>query len=137
VCITPFRVGVVKESAAGLVSAGTGGAGEGLLGAGSSGVAGSGVGPGLEDQDDGLVQRAAPRVVFAVRVAELAAVFAAGGAELAEGDRVGAGFGEAVPAVAEGVRPLTQPRVPGRLVGAEVPRRWSSSAGSAGGSAGR
>ena len=86
-----------------------------------AGVAGAGVGPALEDQDDGVVERAAPGVLLAVGVAQVAAVFAACGAELAEGDRVGAGFGQAVPAVAQGVCPFAQPGVPGGMAGGQVP----------------
>ena len=93
-----------------MVLAGAGGGGERELGVGGGGVAGSGVGPGAEDQDDGLVQRAAPGVAFAAGVAFGAAVVGAGGAELAEGDRVAAGFGQEVAAVAEHVRPLPEPR---------------------------
>ena len=44
-----------------------------------------------------------------------------GAAELAEGDGVAAGFGDPVPAVAEGMRPLAVPVVTGRLVVSEVP----------------
>lgn len=53
---------------------------------GSGGVTGSGVGPGLEDQDDGFVQGAAPGVAFTLLVALLAAVAGPSGPELAEGD---------------------------------------------------
>ena len=42
-------------------------------------------------------------------------MFGAGAAELGEGDGVAAGFGEEVPAVAEHVRPLPQPRIAGCL----------------------
>ena len=50
-----------------------------------------------------------------------AAVVGAGGAELAEGDRVAAGFGEEVAAVAEHVRPLPSRGSPSRPC-AELPR---------------
>src|SRR5215472_1961776 len=63
-------------------------------------VSGSGVGPGLDDQDDGSVEGAAPGVAFAAGVAFGAAVVGAGLAELAEGDRVPLGFGQEVAAVA-------------------------------------
>src|ERR1035438_8180703 len=85
------------------------GRGEGERGAGPGGVAGAVVGPGGEDQDDALLEGAAPGVAFAVGVALGAAVLGAGGAELAEGDGVAAGFGEEVAAVAEHVRPFAQP----------------------------
>src|SRR5579875_3036666 len=85
------------------------------------GVAGSGVGPGLDDQDDGLVQGAAPGVAFAAGVVLLAPVVGAGLAELAEGDRVAAGFGQEVAAVAEHVRPGTEPLAAGAASAAELP----------------
>jgi len=66
------------------------------LGPCSAGVAGAVVGPVREDQDHGLIQRAAPRVVLAVRVALGAAVVLAFAAQVAEGDRVAAGLGEEV-----------------------------------------
>src|SRR5207248_7494100 len=80
--------------------------GEAGLGVGA--VAGAGALPGLEDQDHGVVQRAAPRVAFAVGVMLRAAVLAAGRAELAEGEAVAAGLGQEVAAETEHVRPLAQ-----------------------------
>ena len=65
-----------------------------------------------QDQDDGLVQGAAPGVAVGVRGPGGAAVVGAGGAELAEGDGVAAGFGQEVAAVAEHVRPGPDHRVP-------------------------
>src|SRR5262245_14530352 len=84
-------------------------------------VAGSGVGPGGQDQDDGVIEWPAPGVAFAAWVALGAAVAGAGGAKLAEGDRVAAGFGQEVAAVAEHVRPLPEPCVAGCLPRAQVP----------------
>jgi hypothetical protein len=70
--------------------AGAGGSGEGEFGVGGEGAAGAFVGPDDgQDQDDGLVQGAAPGVAVGVRGAGGAAVVGAGGAELAEGDGVG------------------------------------------------
>ena len=63
---------------------------------GRGGVAGSGVGPGAQDQDDGLIEGTAPRIAFAAGVALGAAVLGAGGAESTEGDGVAAGFGQEV-----------------------------------------
>src|SRR5215472_14959844 len=91
------------------ISTGTISRGEREFSGGSSGVAGSGVGPGVQDQDDGLVEEAAPRVEFACRVALSAAVVLAVAAQTAEGGGVAAGFGKKVPAVAERVRPFAQP----------------------------
>src|SRR5215472_6413321 len=88
--------------------AGTGGGGERELGAGS-GAAAACVGPGLEDQDHGLIERAAPRVAFAAWVPLGFAVFGAVAAQAAEGGGVAARFGQEVAAVAEHVRPLAQP----------------------------
>ena len=86
--------------------AGAGGSGEREFGVGGEGAAGAFVGPDDgQDQDDGLVQGAAPGVAVGVRGASGAAVVGAGLAELAEGDGVAAGFGEEVAAVAEHVRP--------------------------------
>src|SRR5262245_6756502 len=82
-----------------LVLAGADSRGESELNVRSRAVAGSGVSPGADDQDDGLVQWAAPWVAFATGVAFGAAVVGAGAAELAEGDRVAVGFGEEVAAV--------------------------------------
>jgi hypothetical protein len=60
---------------------------EGEFGPGAGGVAGPCIGPGGPDQDDGVVEGAAPGVVFAAGVVVLlAAVFLSGAAELAEGD---------------------------------------------------
>ena len=70
----------------GLVLAGAGGQGERQLGGRGEGVAGAVVGPGLEDQDDGLVEGPSPGVVFAFGVVLAFAVLEAGAAELAEGD---------------------------------------------------
>ena len=78
-------------------------------------VAGTGVVPVTEEQHGGFVYLAAPGVELAVWVALGAAVFGAGGAELAEGDGEAAGFGEEVAAVAEAVRPLVSSRVPRRF----------------------
>ena len=72
-------------------------------------VAGSGVGPGVEDQDDGVIEWAAPGVVFAAGVAVGAAVVLAVAAQASEGGGVAAGFGEEVASVAEHVRPFAQP----------------------------
>src|ERR1043166_6669914 len=89
------------------VLAGAGGGGEREFGVSGEGGADAVVGPdGGQDQDDGLVQGSAPGVAVSVRGAQGAAVVRAGGAELAEGDGVAAGFGEEVAAVAEHVRPL-------------------------------
>src|SRR5690348_3445909 len=87
--------------------AGAGGRRCGQLSAGrGGGVADAFVGPdGGEDQDDGLVQGAAPGVAVSVRRPGGAAVLSAGGAELAEGDGVAARFGQEVTAVTEHVRP--------------------------------
>ena len=68
----------------------------------------------MQDQDDVLVEGAAPGVAFAAGVALLAAVFGAGAAQDSEGGGVAAGFGEEVAAVAEHVRP---PAEPGRCRG--------------------
>ena len=87
----------------------SGGTGEGQFGPSGSGVTAPVVGPCGQDQDRGFLERATPGVVFAMRVALLAAVFSTGAAELAEGDRVAAGFGKEVAAVAEHVRPLAEP----------------------------
>ena len=77
------------------VRSGAGGGGEGEFGVSGEGAAGAFVGPdGGQDQDDGLVQGAAPGVAVGVRGAGGAAVVGAGSAELAEGDGVAAGFGE-------------------------------------------
>src|SRR5262245_13117865 len=80
-----------------------------LSAGGCQGVTGTGVGPGLEDHDDGLVEGTTPGVAFTVRMTLGAAVVGASFAELAEGDRVAAGFGQEVAAVAEHVRPLPEP----------------------------
>src|SRR5262245_32432644 len=72
-------------------------------------VAGTGVGPVVQDQDDGVVEGAAPGVEFACGVALGAAVVLAVAAEAAEGGGVGAGFGEEVAAVAECMGPFAQP----------------------------
>jgi hypothetical protein len=66
--------------------AGAYGGGERELSGGNSGVACPGVAPGLDNQDYGLVQGAAPGVTFAAGVAFGTAVVGAGLAELAEGD---------------------------------------------------
>ena len=97
------------------------GGGEREMGGGGCGVAGSGVGPGGEDQDDGVVEGSAPGVALAAGVAFSAAVLGAGAAELAEGDRVAAGFGEEVAAIAEHVRPGPEPWLPGGPFAAELP----------------
>ena len=76
-------------------------------------VAGTGVMPVTEEQHGGFVDLTAPGVEFAVWVALGAAVFCAGGAELAEGDGEAAGLGEEVAAVAEAVRPLVVAERPG------------------------
>jgi hypothetical protein len=102
------------------VIAGACGASEGLLGIAGIGVATADAGPVLDDQDDGVVERAAPGVVLAVGVAQASAVFAAFGAELAEGYRVGAGFGQAVPAVAQGMCPFAQSFLTGTVAGIAV-----------------
>jgi len=90
--------------------AGAGGGSSGQLSAECCrGVAGSGVGPGLQDEDLGVIERSAPRVAVALGMPLLAAVVGAGFAELAEGDGVAAGFGQEVAAVAEHVRPGPAP----------------------------
>ena len=95
--------------------AGAGGSGEREFGVSGDRAADAFVGPDDgQDQDDGLVQGAAPGVAVGVRGPGGAAVVGAGGAELAEGDGVAAGFGEEVAAVAEHVRPGPEP-------GAELP----------------
>jgi hypothetical protein len=62
------------------VGAGTVGAGKSQLGPSGGGVATPVVGPGGQDQDGGLIERTAPRITFAMRVAVLAAVLGAGAA---------------------------------------------------------
>ena len=104
-----------------LVLARTRGGSGGEFGTRSGGVASSGVGPGLEDQDSGLVYGPSPGIAFAVRVALLAAVVGAGGAEFAEGDGVAARFGQEVAAVAEHVGPLPKPPFAGPAFAAELP----------------
>ena len=47
-----------------VVFAGAGGCGEGEVGFGLGGVAGAGALPGADDQDHGVVERAAPGVGF-------------------------------------------------------------------------
>src|SRR5262249_58245417 len=74
-----------------VVSAGTISGGECELGAGGDGVAGSGVGPGVQDQDDGVVEGASPGVAFAEGVPLGAAVVLAVAAQTAEGGGVAAG----------------------------------------------
>ena len=91
-----------------VVFAGLRGGGECQLAFGGGGVAGAGVVPGSDEQDRAFVEVAAPGVFLAVRVALGAAVGDAGLAQLAEGDRVAAGFGEEVAAVAEHVGPPVQ-----------------------------
>src|SRR5215469_18315693 len=99
------------------------GGGEGEFGGGGGGVTGAVVGPGFDDEHDGVVDRAAPGITFAVRVMLASTVFGAGAAELAEGDGVAAGFGEEVAAVAEGVCPFAQPGPGGgEFPAAEFPR---------------
>ena len=68
------------------------------------------------------------RVRRHLAVALEAAVFGAGAAELAEGDRVAAGFGEEVAAVAEHVRPQPQPRIAAWPARSRAARRWRSCA---------
>src|SRR5215469_10045103 len=110
------------ETGQAVVFAGAGGGRCGQLSAGRGCVVtGSGVGPGGQDQDDGLIEWPSPGVAFAVWVALGAAVAGACGAELAEGDRVAAGFGQEVAAVAEHMRPLPEPRVAGCLPRAQLP----------------
>src|SRR5690242_12475531 len=86
-------------------------------------VAGTGVMPVTEEQHGGFVHDPAPGVEFAVRVTLGAAVFLAGGAELAEGDGEAARLGEEVAAVAEAVRPLPVAERPGGLDELAVMRR--------------
>jgi hypothetical protein len=86
----------------------------------SGDVAGSGVGPGAEDEHDGLVEGASPGVAFTVRVALLATVAGASLPEMAEGDGVTAEFGEEVAALAEHVGPVAEPRIAGRVPAAEL-----------------
>ena len=83
-----------------VMSASAGSGGEGEFGVGSGGVSGAGVCPGVQDQDDGVVEGPAPGVALAVGMVLAAAVLGAGRSKLAEGDRVAAGLGEEVPAVA-------------------------------------
>src|SRR5712691_5773875 len=90
------------------VLAGSRGGGEGELVLGGGGVAGSGVLPGGHDQDGVLAEVAAPGIFLAVGVAFASPVVGAGLAQLREGDRVAAGFGEEVAAVAEHVGPLVE-----------------------------
>ena len=98
-----------------------GGGGGGELRAGGGGVAGSGVGPGGDDEDQGVIDGAAPRVAFTVGVVLSAAVRAAGSTQGAEGDGVAAGFCQEVAAAAEHVRPAAEPRIAGRVLAAELP----------------
>src|SRR5215472_16566888 len=106
--------------AAVLACAGGGGERE-LDVSGVAGVAGSGVGPGADDQGDGFVDGQSPGVPFAAGVAFGATVVGAGAAELAEGDRVAAGFGQEVAAITEHVRPGPEPCLPGAALAAELP----------------
>src|SRR5579859_6975376 len=89
-----------------VVLAGTRGCSERKRGPGSGGVAGAFVGPLSKYQDHGLIEGTAPGVAFAVWVSELSTVLLAFAAQVAECGGVAAGFGEEVPAVAEGVRPF-------------------------------
>lgn len=79
-----------------VVSAGPVRRGERELGGGGDAVAGSGVGPGVQDQDDGVVEGAAPGVAFPGRVVLSAGVVLAVAAQPREGGGVAAGFGEEV-----------------------------------------
>src|SRR5690349_20445200 len=92
-----------------VVVAGASGRGECEVGGGGGGVPGAVISPVLEDKHGGVVDRAAPGVVFAVWVVLALAVFGSGVAELPEGDRVAAGFSEEVAAVAESMCPFAQP----------------------------
>jgi hypothetical protein len=67
-----------------LVLACAGCGGEREMGGGGCGVAGSGVGPGGDDQDDGVVEGATPGVAFAAGMPFSAAMVRSGTAELAE-----------------------------------------------------
>ena len=103
-----------------LVLAGTGSGSEREFSVSGGGVAGSGVGPGPQDQDDGFVHGSSPGSRSPPGWF-CAPVVGAGFAELAEGDRVAAGFGQEVAAVAEHVRPGPEPFLPGRALAAELP----------------
>ena len=109
-----------------VVLAGAGGAGEGEFGSGEVVVPGAVVGPGLEDQDDGVVEGASPGVVFAVGVALCLAVLEAGSAQRAEGDGVAAGFGEEVAAPAERVCGAADAGIAGGWLAGERARRRAS-----------
>src|SRR6266498_5757500 len=104
-----------------VVLAGAGSAGYGLLGAGGDGVAGAVIGPGLEDQDHGFVEGAGPGVALTLRVTLLLAVLGAGAAELAEGDRIAAGFGQEVTAPSQGVGASAEPVVASGTGRGELP----------------
>lgn len=92
-----------------LVIACAGGGAEREFGGRGGGVAGSGVGPGVHDQDHGVIERATPGIALALGMPLGAAVGLAVAAQLAEGSGVAARFGEEVPAVAEHVGPFAQP----------------------------
>src|SRR6266542_2691574 len=104
-----------------VVLAGAGGGGDGLLGSGGDGVAGAVIGPGLEDQDHGFVEGAGPGVALTLRVTLLLAVLGAGAAELAEGDRIAAGFGQEVTAPSQGVGASAEPVVASGTGRGELP----------------
>lgn len=77
--------------------------GEGEFGTSGRAITSPVISPGGKDQHGRFIERPSPRVVLAVGVALLAAVLGAGTAQLAEGNRVAAGFGEEVAAVTEHV----------------------------------
>src|SRR6516164_2186861 len=83
-CITPpfDHVGLSDGSCELFLVAGASSRGEGRLGACGGGVPGAVVGPGLEDQDHGVVQRASPRVTFTVGAALALAVLGTGAAQV-------------------------------------------------------
>src|SRR6266568_5229415 len=89
----------------------------------SRAVTGSGVAPDGdgEDQNDGFIEWPAPGIAAGGGGPGGAAVVGACGAELAEGDRVAAGFGQGVAAVAEHVCPGPEPMLAGRVAAAKLP----------------
>jgi len=122
-CITPpfDHVGLSDGSCELFLVAGASSRGEGRLGACGGGVPGAVVGPGLEDQDHGVVQRASPRVTFTVGAALALAVLGTGAAQVTEGRRVTARLGQEVTAPAERVSGCAQPGVAGGAAGAQPP----------------
>ena len=83
---------------------------QGKLSAGcTKAVAGARIREVLEHQDHALIEGTAPGVEFAVGPALRLAVLGALAADVAEDDRVAAGFGDGVPAVAELVSVAAEP----------------------------